>query len=277
MGRETSLRGPCSADKHKSEDEKQKSGKDASLEDTTHAPYKDAFELPSWVLDFTHCKPELDEHGHERFLSEAVIDGSRASANSLFRVVQCDGTSIHVNGFIFDEVLHIGHSVVRPGQPDVCSCTQMVVWAELAEANFRERGMSGHELGTYTQTFITTISCGLGTTRRLTLDNWQFSDLIRWQDGPMKVLFAIIRQGSLVYAANRHDECANLISVVREIISATFRAKFFVTKSLRLDLAPLTAAIGDRIAILASGTRGILPSCYDQYLPITQARRLTGS
>jgi hypothetical protein len=67
----------------------------------------------------------------------------------------------------------------------------------------------------------------------------------------MPVLEAMIDQA--VSASATNDELTELIATMGRVVSNAEYAKFFVTRSLRIGLAPIGAATGDRIAILGSG------------------------
>lgn len=94
-------------------------------------------QLPSWVFDFTHCNLDVNENGHENLLNKALIQGSDASAGSSMRVAQCNRTSIHVAGFIFDEILDIGRYTDGTKQPDLRWHPLLYNWLGLALDFFR--------------------------------------------------------------------------------------------------------------------------------------------
>jgi hypothetical protein len=74
-------------------------------------------QLPSWVFDFTHCRFRFNENGHKRWHNQEVMILSDAAAGSSFHVVRCNKTSIHVAGFVFDEILDISGSPDRTELP----------------------------------------------------------------------------------------------------------------------------------------------------------------
>lgn len=75
------------------------------------------------------------------------------------------------------------------------------------------------------------------------LANLRLSVPMPWKHGPSAVLIAIVAQ-----PGNERT-----LLFLETILRNTRRGRFFVTKGLRIGLAPLDAAIGDRIAIMASG------------------------
>jgi hypothetical protein len=158
----------------------------------------------------------------------------------------------------------------------------------LAQFYCLSRVPSRQELGTYTRALIRTF----GSVSRAENRDFGLSDAVRWEDGPVKVLKAIARgrRGTdrkidrallfihavrkivcsgpacvleatvrpEVQAAGNLEDPKSVDDLMRTIENNTHRARFFITKSLRMGLAPIDAAISDQIAILASGNAPIL-------------------
>jgi hypothetical protein len=204
-------------------------------------------QLPSWVFDFTHCNSRVDENGHKAFLP---IHKFEASAGSSFRVVHCDEKSMHVDGFIFDEILDVSRSFNRTIRLALALDTLLLSWTKLAQVHCQASEVSRRGLGTYTRAVIRTLSFEPHF-KDFTLDELNSPNLIQWEDGPMEVLRAIFERSDILAAAGNFSE--RVVGLHRFIKRHVEQGRFFVTKSLRMGLAPLDAAIGDRIAILASG------------------------
>jgi hypothetical protein len=207
-------------------------------------------QLPSWVFDFTHCNNRINENGHEAFLSLYAIQKSDASAGSSFRVVHCDEKSMHVAGFIFDEILDVSRSFDHTIRPALAFETLLLSWVELAKVHCQASEVSRRGLATYTRAVIRTFGFD-PRVKDFTLDELGSPDLIQWEDGPMEVLRAIHERCGILETAGKFGE--RVVGLHRFIKRHVEQGRFFVTKSLRMGLAPLDAAIGDRIAILASG------------------------
>jgi hypothetical protein len=126
----------------------------------------------------------------------------------------------------------------------------LLSWIELAQVHCQASEASRRGLGAYTRAVIRTLSFN-PRVKDFTLDELNSPDLIQWKDGPMEVLRAIHeRCGILETAGNFSERVVGLYEFIRRNVK---QGRFFVTKSLRMGLAPLDAAIGDRIAILAFG------------------------
>jgi hypothetical protein len=207
-------------------------------------------QLPSWVFDFTHCNLDVDENGRESFVPHKTISESDASAGSFFRVVNCNGTSIHVAGFVFDEILYISHSVDDTIQPRLRFVELSLKWIQLAQLHCQAHEVARRGFGTYTRALIRTFGFD-HRVKDFTLNDLGSPVLVRWEDGPLEILPAIfVRSRMFASAGNFGEKVVGLQQAVNRHLS---RARFFVTRSLRMGLAPIDAVIGDRIAILASG------------------------
>jgi hypothetical protein len=211
-------------------------------------------QLPSWVSDFTHCNIDVDENGYESFLSIKSTIESDASAGSLFRVAHCDGISIHAAGFIFDEVLDISHFVDDINRAEPRLLVQLDTWMSLWRSHLLPRFASWRVNGTYIRAFIRTLGSNHTIEDCFTLDDLSFPGAVCWEDGPAKVLGAIVERKLMVRAAGNYEEFKKAVTLMSQIQKNADCARFFVTKGLRIGLASLSAAIGDRIAILASGS-----------------------
>jgi hypothetical protein len=206
-------------------------------------------QLPSWVFDFTHCNIGVDENGRTAFLTTSTIRGSDASAGSPFRVKQCDGTSMHVAGFMIDEIFDISHFVSNTLQPNIADIG--LSWVRLAHLHLGARAeVSRQEYGRYTRALLRTFGYDRQV-KDFTLADLDSPDLVQWEDGPLAVLAAIHERSHTVAAAG--DGSHRIVGFEYAMRRHWRRAKFFVTKNFRMGLAPLDAAVGDRIAILASG------------------------
>jgi hypothetical protein len=211
-------------------------------------------QLPSWVFDFTHCNIHVEENGYESFLSIKTTIGLDASAGSLFRVADCDGISIHAAGFIFDEILDISCLVDYINRAKSRWLSQLRSWMRLWQSHLPPRFASRQVEGTYTRSFMRTLGSDHGFEDYFTLDDLYFPGAVCWEDGPTKFLLAIIDRELLVRAAGNYEEFKKTVTLMAHIQKNADRARFFVTKGLWIGLAPLSAAIGDRTAILASGS-----------------------
>jgi hypothetical protein len=166
----------------------------------------------------------------------------------LLRVEHCDGTSIHVAGFIFDEILDVSHFSDKTRQPYTAYVA--VFWVRLAQLHLGARGMSRLKYGTYTRALIRTFGSNRHV-KDLALADLDSPTLVQREDGPLDVLSAIHARSDTMVAAGH---CGDKIVGFSEAIRRNFHlAKFFVTKNLHIGLTPLDASVGDRIAILASG------------------------
>jgi hypothetical protein len=216
-------------------------------------------QLPSWVFDFTHVNIAFNENGETPALDHEIVLDSDASAGSFLRVAQCNMTSIHVAGFIVDEILDISPPIDHTERQDTRWLTQTFTWQRLAQAHFPAHMGFKHELGTYTRGVVRTLGSGPGPAQwanqhhPFTLAGLLLYGSSRWEDGPKTVLNNIFSSSFKAVAAHDDEEFEKTKSFMLSLESNANRAKFFVTKSLRVGLAPLSAAIGDRIAILASG------------------------
>jgi len=207
-------------------------------------------QLPSWVFDFTHCSIDINENGHESFIDHATIKTSDASAGSLFRVVRCNKTSIHVPGFVFDNILDISCSTYPTVRSDQRWAYQLWSWIHIAQSHLLSRVTSILELATYTRTLFHTFGSGHKANNCFTLHDLRLPDPVRWESGPVKILEAMIKASANV---DNHEEVQDLEQFMVTIEENTNRAKFFITENLRIGLAPVGAVIGDHIAVLASG------------------------
>jgi hypothetical protein len=206
-------------------------------------------QLPSWVFDFTHCNMDVDENGGKLFLSGEILANSDASIGSLFRVAHCNLTSIHVAGFIFDEVLGTSRCIHLAKRPDLRWTDQLQCWVELAVSHFQAQTTSRQKVAIYTQALIRTFGSDHGVN---TLEDLNVTDVVHWEDGPGPVLVAISRRHSMMDLGSC-EGFKKPPSFMQAIVQNTHFARFFVTKSLRMGLAPPGTAAGDRVAILASG------------------------
>jgi hypothetical protein len=213
-------------------------------------------QLPSWVFDFTHCSIDIDENGTRPWVSRTLIAKFDASAGSFVRVSQCTRASIHVAGFLFDEILDISLPVDNTLQPHLRSMTLWCSWMELARLHFRKCVAAEQrvaESDAFTRALLRTFVLGRTVKGRFDLADLGLPDSVDWEDGPLGVLKAIIRLGISVGAVtgNYHTEA---IAFTEALKRSSHCARFFVTKSFRLGLALPGAAVGDQIAILASGS-----------------------
>jgi len=210
--------------------------------------------LPSWVFDFTHCNSVLDENGHNSFVRGDAISMSDASAGAPFCVAACDGKSIHVDGFVFDEILDISCSIDRTVEPSSRWLHQLNSWVRLALLHFSPLiPRSKSAMGTFTRSFIRTFGSDCRPPNRSNLSELNLLELAEWSDGLVKVLNAIMIRVSMVEHGLNYEESGEALKFMKTVCDNAHNARFFVTKSLKIGLAPIGAAIGDRIAILASG------------------------
>jgi hypothetical protein len=205
--------------------------------------------LPSWVFDFTHCNMDVDENGGKPFLSREIFADSDASIGSLFRVAHCNRTLIHVPGFIFDEILETSRCSHLAKRPDLSWTDEVQCWVQLAVSHFQARPISRQRVAIFTQALIRTFG---SDHRANTLENLRVTDVVHWEDGPGPVLVAISRRHSMMDLGSC-EGFKKPPSFMQAIVQNTHFARFFVTKSLRMGLAPPGTAAGDRVAILASG------------------------
>jgi hypothetical protein len=208
---------------------------------------------PSWVFDFTHCSIDIDENGTRPWVSRTLIAEFDASAGSFVRVSHCTRASIHVAGFLFDEILDISLPVDNTLQPHLRPMALWCSWMELARLHFRKRVTAEQESGAFTRALLRTFVLGHTVKGRFDLADLGLPDSVHWEDGPLVVLKAIIKLGNSVGAAtgNCHTEA---IAFTQALKRSSQCARFFVTKSFRVGLALPGAAVGDQIAILASGS-----------------------
>jgi hypothetical protein len=210
-------------------------------------------QLPSWIFDFTHCNSVSDENGHERFILRRHVNIADASAGSTFHVAACNKTSIHVAGFVFDRILDIGHSMDHTEQPDLRLDALLNNWVRLAHIHFQKRVAFRQELGTHTRALIRVFGSDHYGDFRLTLADLLQLGSVGWEEGPVKVLNALIGENSIVPPLENPKEIRRAAFFKIHLKNNARKAKFFVTEDFRMGLAPIGAAIGDRIAILASG------------------------
>jgi hypothetical protein len=209
-------------------------------------------QLPSWVFDFTHCNNLVNENGYASFLSFRILRQSDASVGSFFRVVHCNGTSMNVAGFNFHEILNISGAIDRTRNQNYRWMFHLMTWVRLAVAHFLPLIASRRELGMFTRSFIRTIGSDARVTSRFELSDLRLPHSVHWEDGPVEVLNAIFKEIYEVELAYRYEE-SGVSEFIAAIMENTHNAMFVVTKSLRIGLVPRGAAIGDHIAILASG------------------------
>lgn len=112
---------------------------------------------------------------------------------------------------------------------------------------------SSREIGICTRAFIRTFGSDHKTLNRLTLAELHLPDSVCWQQGPMAVMEAIVKQVDMVEATGNFEGFEKLCALEKNARENSRHARFFVTKSFQIGLAPLEAAIGDQIAIISSG------------------------
>jgi hypothetical protein len=208
-------------------------------------------QLPSWVFDFTHCNVDVNENGGTVFLKLQTIRESDASAGSPFRVAHCNGISMHVTGFVFDEILDITGFIDYSLRPGNRWMAQVNVCLSLADSYCLPSITSIQGYATYTRALIRTFGIGVSdlTTNTIGLDEYLRSDLFHWEDGPIQVLTIISTMSRPGVNAVEFERAKTFLSALSSNLS---NARFFVSKSLRIGLAPMGAAVGDQIAIIAS-------------------------
>jgi hypothetical protein len=145
-------------------------------------------QLPSWVFDFTHCNINIDENGYEGFLGTRTLNECDASADSFFRAGHCNKTSMHVAGFVCDEIVGIGDFVDREQRPNLPWWDQLRMWTSFAAAHIMPKIASRKQLGMFTRTFVRT--CGLHHLgkKHFTLTDLRLIDSVRWELTPFEVL-----------------------------------------------------------------------------------------
>ena len=204
-------------------------------------------QLPSWVFDFTHCNNAVDENGNKKIFSDVAVSEFDASVGSLFSVVCCNSVSIHVNGFIYDEILDISERT-RPPDDDDGWTAILDSWVRLARRS-RKTYLGRSSKQKYTYTMLRTLS---SCHDAFTQDESRLLHTVRWRDRPVKILNAIIKQGCMMKSEADLEEFGEAADLLDTIQRNVLRGRFYFTKGRRMGLAPIGAAIGDRIAILAS-------------------------
>lgn len=207
-------------------------------------------QLPSWVLDFTHCNHNIDANGHERFLRREIC--SDASASSSTRIVHCDDISIHVAGFTFDNIHDISKCPERPERA-YYGIYALGSWLSLAQVHLLPFKPSRQEGATYARALVRTFATASESEHDFTLAALRLPKSVHWDNGPVEVLEAMSECARLVQEVENSDGFARVSRLMRDINTNLRRAKFFVTGNHRMGLAPMDAAVGDRIAIFASG------------------------
>lgn len=212
-------------------------------------------QLPSWVFDFTHCNVDVNENGHESRMNLLMDAESDASAKSSFRIVRCNRTSVHVAGFIFDESLDIGDPIDSLVHPVVRAMKQVVSLLRLIKIHLLPLMPSVQVRKSHTRAFIRTLSSGRGARVGFTaMNDLHPSDSVHWEDNVLEDFADLSRQDSVIRVGRNWDGQMEMLGFMQSVGRNTNHAKFFITKSLRTgSAAPLDAAVGDRIAILASG------------------------
>jgi hypothetical protein len=162
-------------------------------------------QLPSWVFDFTHGNAHIDENGRKSFVNTIINSVSDASAGSGLRLGRCDGTSIHVAGFAFDEILDISRLPDPSVWRDPPSRIRLIYWMLCALRRFRPLMPSSREIGICTRAFIRTFGSDHKTLNRLTLAELHLPDSVCWQQGPMAVMEAIFKQVDMVEATGNFE------------------------------------------------------------------------
>jgi hypothetical protein len=84
-----------------------------------------------------------------------------------------------------------------------------------------------------------------------TVDDLCLSGVFSWEDHPMAILEIIFDRGCSALPGSPDKALEDLMCAIRDNARL---ANFFVTKRSRMGFAPVAAATGDRIAILASGS-----------------------
>lgn len=184
--------------------------------------------LPSWVIDFTA------NASHRQCGPSEFAGNFNASANSEFRVHRRASGPLRTAAFIHDEIERISRCPTRIKMDRAYQYEPWLDWYKMSHAFIRQDPVA----------IFRTASGGLGPgLRRFALRNV----LLFW-DHPLGKSLGVPKPPRLDPADQEaFDTWQSRVCYLRS------NRKFFITKQGRMGLAPVSAAVGDRIAIFASG------------------------
>lgn len=210
--------------------------------------------LPSWAFDFTHCSESLDENGDARFLF-ATRDPD-ASAGSLIRVERRDMRSLYAAGFIFDEVQEVDNSVDRRLWNRHSWKHQLLLWLQHVLRHVENLAASKKDRDRQIYSFLRTVGSNRRDPNNSSLCDLHLPGSLNPQKGVTNVSEAVKSLVKILQDSDDSDGSVATYAASSFEVNTDFnaqRTRLVITKDHRFGLAHKTVAVGDRVAILASG------------------------
>lgn len=207
--------------------------------------------LPSWTFDFTHCSENLDENGDARFLFAS--GDPDAPVGSQVRVERRDERSLYAAGFIFEEIKEIYNSIDRRIWNMHSWKHQLLLWLQHTLRQVEETAASKIDRDRQIYNFLRTVSSNRTDPNNSSLRDLHLPGSFNPRKGATNVFKAV---ESLVKILQDSDDSPRTHAASAFEVNTDFNAhhaRLIVTKGRRFGSAHKTVAVGDRVAILASG------------------------
>ena len=184
--------------------------------------------LPSWVIDFTA------NAWHRQCAPTEFAGNFNASANSEFRVHMKAPGPLRTAAFIHDEIEQISRCPTNIKMDRAYQYEPWLDWYKMSRAFIPRDPVA----------IFRTASGGLGPGNR----RFALQDVLLFWEHPLGKSLGVPKPPRLDPADQKaFDAWQHRVCYLRS------NRRFFITKQGRMGLAPVAAAVGDRIAIFASG------------------------
>lgn len=193
--------------------------------------------LPSWVVDFSSSCIHMSMSTQLREKSFLEGAGFNASASSILRVQTPAPQMLSTAGFVFDEIVDITRCLTHLESISDFDDSRWVEWLKFA--------IKHEHLLRNPVSLLRTVCAGMAPKGKA----FQPNDIHLFWDSPIAGLWDLERPGR----PGSEEETEAIEAWTRSVCAFMLQKRFFVTKSGRPGLAHKSAAVGDSIAIFASG------------------------
>jgi hypothetical protein len=193
--------------------------------------------LPSWVVDFSSSCIHMSMA--TQILEKSFLEGGmfNASASSILRVRTPAPQMLSTAGFVFDEIVDITRCLTHL---ELISDFDDARWAEWLRFMLKHRHLLKDAFP-----LLRTVCAGMVPGYKA----FRPRDVHLFWDSPISGLYDLQKPQT----PQSEQETEAVESWKRTVCAFMLQKRFFVSKSGRMGLAHRSAAVGDRIAIFASG------------------------